>query len=191
VLIVLALVVVAAVGGITWAAMRDDDPSAPSAGGQSGPILGPVSNAGIAEVGDQAPDFQLATLDGATVRLSDLRGTPVVLNFWASWCEPCRAEFPLIRKNHAAAGDAFALVGVDTDDIRSDGRRFATDERARWPNGFDADGAVAKAYGVIGKPQTFFIGADGTIAARVPAELTQHVIDEKLALITIRERKGS
>jgi cytochrome c biogenesis protein CcmG/thiol:disulfide interchange protein DsbE len=138
----------------------------------------------VASVGDEAPDFELNTLDGETIRLSDLRGTPVVLNFWASWCTPCRAEFPLLRNAHRSADGEFAVVGVDTGDIRGDGRQFARDQRADWPNGFDVDGAVARSYGVIGLPQTFFIRADGTIAARVPAELSEDTIREQLATIT-------
>lgn len=138
----------------------------------------------MATAGDPAPDFELTTLDGETLRLSDLRGTPVVLNFWASWCTPCRAEFPLLREFHREADGEYAVVGVDTGDIRGDGEEFARDQRADWPNGFDVDGAVARSYGVNGLPQTFFIDRDGTITARVPAELTESTIRARLAEIT-------
>jgi len=174
----IATVVVLGVAGITWWSLRDDGDGATAT--PNAPVVSP----GVAEVGDPAPDFELTTLDGDTVRLSDFRGTPVVLNFWASWCTPCRAEFPLLRDRDADADGEFALVGVDTGDIRADGRRFASEQRARWPNGFDVDGSVAKGYGVIGLPQTFFIRADGTIAARVPAELTAETFRDQVARIT-------
>ena len=177
----IALAVVLGVAGVTWVAVRGDDADTASSASP-----GSASEPGVATVGEQAPDFELTTLDGDTVRLADFRGTPVVLNFWASWCNPCRAEFPLLRETKARADGEFAVVGVDTGDIRSDGRQFARDQRSNWPNGFDVDGSVARSYGVIGLPQTFFIRSDGTIAARVPAELSEDTIREQLAKITER-----
>ena len=72
------------------------------------------------KVGDVAPDFTLQTLDGARVSLSDYRGQPVVLNFWASWCNPCRDEFPLFRDELASHPGKFTVLGVDYKDIPSD-----------------------------------------------------------------------
>ena len=117
ILVVIASIVVLAVGAITWSRYRDDDGTDTVRRGLRG-----VSEPGVAEVGDVAPDFELETLDGGTVRLSDFRGTPVVLNFWASWCTPCREEFPCLRDALADADGAFELIGVDTGDIRGDGR---------------------------------------------------------------------
>jgi len=185
---VVAITVVAVVAVVTWLSVRDNgsSTSAPTPGATVDPIgqIGPSSEPGVAKVGDLAPDFNLETLDGSTVRLSDFRGTPVVLNFWASWCTPCRKEFPLLRASAKDAGGRYAVVGVSTEDIRSDARAFAKDEDANWPNGFDVDKGVAKSYGVIGKPQTFFIDADGRIVARVPSELTQATIDRQIAKLT-------
>ena len=188
ILLVAAIVVVAAIGFVTWFAVHDNGSSTPSSvpGATVDPIgqIGPSSAPGVAKVGDLAPDFNLETLDGSTVRLSDLRGTPVVLNFWASWCAPCRKEFPLLRDAAKNANGRYVVVGVDTSDIRSDGRSFAREQQAHWPNGFDVDQGVAKSYGVIGKPQTFFIDADGRIVARVPSELTRATIDRNVAELT-------
>ncbi len=178
----IVVVVVIAVAGITWLAVRGGDDADTATGTGSGRRS--ASAPGVARAGDPAPDFELTTLDGDTVRLSDFRGTPVVLNFWASWCTPCRAEFPLLRETHDGADGDFAVVGVDTGDIRGDGQQFVREQRADWPNGFDVDGAVARSYGVVGLPQTFFIGRDGTIASRVPAELSEDTIREQLADIT-------
>jgi cytochrome c biogenesis protein CcmG, thiol:disulfide interchange protein DsbE len=137
-----------------------------------------------AKVGQVAPDFSLPTLDGGTVKLSDFRGRPVVLNFWASWCTPCRKEFPLLRNEVAAKGDV-ALIGVNTQDfVESDGRKFAEEQHADWPNGFDRDEAVRRGYGVTGLPETFFIDADGVIRSHVIQGLTDEVLQQQLAEIT-------
>ena len=87
-----------AVGAITWVAVAsgDDDGSAAST------VEPSDVRAGGPRSGDVAPDFTAQTLDGKTVSLSDFRGKPVVLNFWASWCNPCRKEFPLFRQQLAA-----------------------------------------------------------------------------------------
>jgi peroxiredoxin len=170
------VVVVLVVGGVTVAVV--------SSSGDFGSGDQVVPQALSAKVGEAAPDFSLTTLDGKELRLSDYLGTPVVLNFWASWCNPCRREFPLLRENYADAGGAWQLLGVDTKDfVRSDGRSFAEEERANWPNGYDADEAVARGYGVSDLPQTFFVDAEGVIRARLFGELTQQALDKQLAKI--------
>jgi cytochrome c biogenesis protein CcmG/thiol:disulfide interchange protein DsbE len=137
-----------------------------------------------AKVGEVAPNFSLPTLDGGHVELSDFRGRPVVLNFWASWCTPCRQEFPLLRER-VASSSKIALVGVNTQDfVESDGRSFAKDQHASWPNGFDRSEAVRRGYGVTGLPETFFIDAHGVIRSHVIQGLTAKVLDEQLAKIT-------
>jgi peroxiredoxin len=158
---VVVVTVVAAVVAALLASGDDDDPGTrPTA---------QVSVAGVAEVGDQAPDFTVPALDGdGEVRLSDFRGTPVVLNFWASWCNPCREEFPVLRRAAKKYGDDVTIVGVTYRDIPDDSRAFAREEHAGWPLGEDERGTVGtEAYGVRALPQTFFIDADGRIVDRV------------------------
>lgn len=160
---------VAGVTGVVAALTESDDGnpgSAPSA---------QVSVGGRAEVGDQAPDFELPALDGnGTVRLSDFRGRPVILNFWASYCNPCRDEFPLFKqalRDHA--DEDLAVVGVAFEDIPSDSRAFVRKTGAGWPNGIDERGSVGKKdYGIRALPQTFFIDADGKIVDRYFSGLT-------------------
>ena len=185
-----AVVLVLAVGVVTWLAIDDDGSDAPSAtSGTTSTIpgqLGAATADGAPRVGDQAPDFALPSLDGkGTVRLADFRGTPVVLNFWASWCVPCREEFPLLRAADRRADGRYQLVGVDTrEGLRADGRAFAKEQRAHWPNGYDGDESVRRAYGVNGQPQTIFIDADGTIVARVAGPLTEASLAEQLGAIS-------
>jgi len=158
---VLVVTVVAAIVAALLASGDDDD--------QASRPTAQVSVSGVAEVGDQAPDFEVPALDGdGQVRLSDLRGRPVVLNFWASWCNPCREEFPVLRRAAKKYGDDVEIVGVTYKDIPSDSRAFARKEHADWLLGEDERGTVgAKAYGVRALPQTFFIDADGRIVDRV------------------------
>ena len=131
-----------------------------------------VAPDGSADVGAAAPDFALPPLDskGGTgpVALADYRGRPVLVNFWASWCHPCRKEFPLLKAARAKyAKDGLEVIGVSYRDIASDGRDFVASQGAGWPFARDPDGALAERYGVRAIPQTFFIRPDGTIASRV------------------------
>ena len=154
------------VGAITWVAVAggDDD-------GASGTAVPDAVRNGGPQVGDVAPDFTLKTFDGKSVSLSDYRGKPVVLNFWASYCHPCREEFPLFREQLAEHPGEFVVLGVDAKDIESDAEKFAEDQKATWPIVFDASNDVAKAYGVAAVPQTFFIRPDGTVAVRYYAQI--------------------
>lgn len=118
-----------------------------------------------------APDFELTLLDGSTWRLADHRGQVVVVNFWASWCEPCKAEMPAFQQVAARSGDDVAFIGVGSKmDRDADARRFVDVAGVTYPIGRDiagddrARGTIEQAYGVIGYPATFFIAPDGTIS---------------------------
>ena len=173
------MVVVIAVTTVVVVSGNDDPPSG------KGPHEVPAANSAV--VGEVAPDFAIEGLDGGTVRLSDYRGTPVVLNFWASWCNPCRKEFPLFRSANAASGGAYQMVGVDTGrDLRGDAQQFVDEQHANWPIGFDPDNQVARGYGVDPLPQTFFIRADGTIASHTIRALTKAELERELAKIGVK-----
>jgi peroxiredoxin len=149
---------------------------------------GAVAAAGVAEVGSAAPDFVLPALDGdGEVRLADFRGQPVIVNFWASWCHPCREEFPLLKqalRDHRR--ERLAVIGVTYQDIAGDSRDFVEQMAATWPQGIDDGGGVAKAFGVRAIPQTFFVRPDGTIAARVFGITSQAALDEPLGKLLAR-----
>jgi cytochrome c biogenesis protein CcmG/thiol:disulfide interchange protein DsbE len=161
-LILAGVLTVALVAGVLVAVLGDGSES-------SGTMRrGSVTGTG-GEVGSPAPDFQLPALDArGDVRLADYRGRPVIVNFWASWCNPCRQEFPLLRqalRDHRA--ERLAVIGVTYQDIPSDSRAFVEQRDATWPQGVDDGGAVADAFGVRAIPQSFFVRPDGTIAARI------------------------
>jgi cytochrome c biogenesis protein CcmG/thiol:disulfide interchange protein DsbE len=180
-LVAIALAVVAVIAGVSWAVIADSGSTEPKTSPMSG--SGRASVRGIATVGETAPDFELQTLDGKTVRLSDYRGKPVVVNFWASYCIPCRAEFPMIRKALKAHDNDFVVLGVDYKDIDSDARAFARQQHATWPILTDPGNATGTAYGVRAVPQTFFIGRDGKISQRYYAEVPADLFEQELAKI--------
>ena len=117
-----------------------------------------------------APDFELTLFDGSTFHLADHRGKVVVLNFWASWCDPCRDEMPALQAAAEAAGDEVVFVGVGAkNDDADDARAFAEEFGITYPAGQDtggenrAYGPIQLAYNVIGFPATFIIDSDGNI----------------------------
>ena len=116
-----------------------------------------------------APPFELDRLSGpGRLSLADFRGQVVVLNFWASWCPPCREESPLLQRWHrriSARGRA-TVLGVDALDVTSDARKFVKEYGLTYPMVKDRGGAVPASYGAIGYPETFIIDQRGRIAAR-------------------------
>lgn len=122
-----------------------------------------------AEVGDTAPTFATRDLSGERVRLADFEDETVVVNFWASWCVPCRNEFPLLARAHAL--DGVTVLGVVYNDSLDKARDFMRDYGGTWP-GLRDDGSIAKAYRVgPGIPATVVIGPDGKVTQRHIGEL--------------------
>jgi thiol-disulfide isomerase/thioredoxin len=124
--------------------------------------------------GDLAPElagrradgsaYQLSDLDGKPIRLADLRGKVVWLNFWASWCPPCQAETPTLRALDQAYRDrGLALVGIQVQQTVDDGRRYATTYGLQYPIGADLAGDVFRSYKVFALPTQFFIDPNGVV----------------------------
>jgi cytochrome c biogenesis protein CcmG/thiol:disulfide interchange protein DsbE len=128
--------------------------------------------------GKAAPDFALQTLAGDSIRLNDLKGQVVLVNFWASWCLACRAEHPVLvdaAKRYHDQG--LRVVGVAYQDSRDDARAWIAERGGDWPNGLDVGSHTAIKYGLFGVPETFFIGRDGRILYKQIGPLDQEVID--------------
>jgi cytochrome c biogenesis protein CcmG/thiol:disulfide interchange protein DsbE len=128
-----------------------------------------------------APDFTLERLDGkGELSLASLRGKPVVLNFWASWCGPCKDETPLLQAaSERWRGKGVAFVGVDVKDFRGDARAFLARYGVTYANVYDGKGSTVGRYGVTGFPETYFVDAEGRVRYRIagPVESAQEIDD--------------
>ena len=116
-----------------------------------------------------APSFTLEQLDGSgPLALESLRGKVIVLNFWASWCGPCKDETPLLQEGWQRWRDrAVVFVGVDVKDFRGDARDFLARYNVTYPNLFDGKGSTVGRYGVTAFPETYFIDARGKVRYRI------------------------
>lgn len=119
------------------------------------------------QVGNIAPDFQLQDIEGNTITLSSLRGSPVVLNFWATWCGPCRHEMPFLQQIYDEwLGQGLVLLAINLRETPSEVRQFMQDNGLFFPALLDANSAISLEYEVTGIPVTFFIDKDGIIQAK-------------------------
>ncbi|HUG94696.1 MAG TPA: TlpA disulfide reductase family protein [Pleomorphomonadaceae bacterium] len=133
-------------------------------------------------VGDRAPDFALADLDGEPVRLADYVGRPVLVNFWASWCLPaCADEFPVLAEALQANADiGLAVIGIVYRDRSEAARAFGNQFGATWPLAMDPGERVARAYGVFGPPESWLVGPDGIVVSRHIGPFTAEELAEEL-----------
>lgn len=114
-------------------------------------------------VGQLAPNFLLTTADGQTLQLSDLRGTPVFVNFWATWCIFCVSEMPAIQRLADRYEGQLTVIGINVGQAASDAQRFAQQTAIRYPLLLDTETAVAKAYNVQAMPTSLVVDADGVV----------------------------
>lgn len=141
------------------------------------------------KVGDSAPDFELTSLNGEAIRLSQFKGQPVLLTFGASWCPDCRVEAPLIQEAHEKYPDLVILL-VDSKESRDVVQRFADEFGMTHPVLLDTDGKVMESYQVFAIPTELFIDADGVIQAKLIERVTPELLAEKLLLIGIGSLDG-
>ncbi len=131
-----------------------------------------------------APQFSAPLLSGGTFDLAAMRGTPVVLNYWATWCGPCRAEMPAIQQAAENYGDRVKFVGVNQGEDAAAITPFVEEFGVTFPIVVDTDQAVgADLYNVKGLPTTFFIDADGTIQRVWMGEMNSITLEEGIAEI--------
>jgi cytochrome c biogenesis protein CcmG, thiol:disulfide interchange protein DsbE len=141
---------------------------------------------GRATVGRAAPDFTTQTLNGGRVRLSQYRGQPVLLNFWATWCAPCQDEMPLIqRASDIYKSQGLVVLAVNYQQTNTSSMRaFLRKVNARFPAVFDPAGQIAGAYGVnVGLPVSVFIDRSGTVSFIQLGQMSDAVLQQHLHAI--------
>lgn len=137
-------------------------------------------------VGYPAPDFTLTDLEGKTVRLSDLRGQPVYLNFWATWCPPCREEMPDIQRVYTEKGQQVRFLAINltgTEKTVQGVREFLSAGGYTFPVLLDKDNAVSEQYQVRAIPTSIFIDAAGVIRYRYAGAMSKEMLEAALEKI--------
>ncbi len=150
-------------------------------------------------IGKPAPDFTLATLNTSGeqtsaivsnrhIHLAALKGHPVIINFWASWCDPCAAEAPFLENawQSTLQSKGVVLIGVDEGDTTSNGNSFLQQKNISYPNVSDTiDGSTSISFGATGQPETWFIDKNGIIRARFGGPLDEQSLLRELAKISV------
>ena len=193
--VVLPLFILAAiVGGLWYFGLRNDKSEAPElAGGAYGIVELPAEKnvtgrSPAGEKGRAAPDFLLQQLDGSPLRFSELQGRPVLVNFWATWCPPCRKEMPLLIETYDANKErGFVVVAVNLQEGDGPVRRFAEEFGIDFPVVMDRTGQVAETWRVGGPirglPASYFVDEDGVIQDVYFGGMNEDVLRERLAKI--------
>jgi cytochrome c biogenesis protein CcmG/thiol:disulfide interchange protein DsbE len=145
----------------------------------------PAANATTAPslptVADDLPDMDAS---GFRELLTQLRGTPVVVNYWAAWCDPCKAEAPLLADAHRRLGDQVQFLGVDMLDNRGGARAFMGADGLTYPSVFDPTNTIGLSYDLFSPPMTQFFDADGNLVATVRGQLSREALQDNLDAIT-------
>jgi thiol-disulfide isomerase/thioredoxin len=145
------------------------------------------------DIGQRAPELQgtdggkttpLTDLDGTSLTLAALKGHPVWINFWATWCPPCQRETPVLRDAYEAhRADGLVLLGIDVQEDAEAVRSYATKYELTYPIGLDFTGAVFRTYRIFGLPSHYFIDRDGVIRGRYFGPLTKDLVEQQLKAI--------
>lgn len=135
-----------------------------------------------------APDFTMVDMNGKEVKLSELRGKPVILNFWASWCKYCVQEMPDFEQFYKIYGNDIHFVMLNTlssGETKSSGKKFISDKGYTFPVYFDESGIASQMYGAYsGIPITYFIDANGNLVAHCPGMLTADILKQGIGMIS-------
>ncbi len=129
--------------------------------------------------GKVAPSFSLPALFGkSNVSLASFKGHPIVLNFFASWCAPCKAELPFFATTAKSANSKVDFIGIDENDSAASARTLVTKDQVSYSLASDSGGAMSGPYGLYGLPTTFAIGANGKVVAEVAGQISQSQLNQ-------------
>lgn len=136
-----------------------------------------------AKVGAPAPAIDLPDVrpGRARVVLAERLGTPVLVNFWATWCTPCRQEMPLLNAADKRLGGKVAILGVDVKDNRAEAVRFLAERGIAYPSAYDPEASLRRSFELVGLPVTVLVGRDGRVVDRVTGAVTRSRLDGLLA----------
>jgi len=149
-------------------------------------LLTSGKKAGKAAAGETAPNFTLPNLqDGkGSISLASYKGRPVLVNFWATWCVPCKDEMPLLEAAHAKWGSKVAFIGIDRQDYKPDALTFAQKTGVTYPLAADPNATLDGAYRLRGMPTSVFIDRNGRIVQQVTGPVTKSQLDDTLTQLT-------
>jgi cytochrome c biogenesis protein CcmG/thiol:disulfide interchange protein DsbE len=185
----LGLVVAIVAGLLWWQSRGSGDAASDGYGTVALPAAKNVTSKSPSPVvGRAAPDFELQTSDGQTIRLSDLQGHPVLLNFWASWCTNCRQETPDLIKTDQQSPDGLKVVGVNLREAPDRVKSFGDEYGIPYPLAFDKRGEVARTWRIGGPneglPSSYFIDSKGVVQKVVYGSLTAKLMSDGMDAIT-------
>lgn len=172
----LLLLAVAGVVALLWSGLQRGDSA------RRGGLSINTAGRGVPVRPRPAPEFALDLFGGGVLRLRDLRGKPVAVNFWASWCPPCRDEAPELEAAWKAVRGRAVLVGVNVWDADETAREFLQTFGVSYPNGPDPRGRILIEFGVTGIPETFFVDPTGTVVGRWVGPITREEVLLRLRL---------
>lgn len=129
----------------------------------------------IPQSGQKFPDFTLESLDGEKITLSELANQPIVINFWATWCDPCKEEMPLFEAIYSE-NSGIVVLGINYNEPANIIRRFVQERGITFPILLDADGKLAERFQVFGFPTTYFIDRDGILRGIYVGQLNEQLI---------------
>ncbi|MFZ6018588.1 MAG: TlpA family protein disulfide reductase [Chloroflexota bacterium] len=136
----------------------------------------------IPQSGQKFPDFSLESLDGEKITFSELVGKPIVVNFWATWCDPCKEEMPLFEAIYRE-NSGIVMLGVNYNEPANIIRRFVEERGITFPVLLDADGKIAERFQVFGFPTTYFIDRDGILRSTHVGQLDEQILSSYLEKI--------
>jgi peroxiredoxin len=144
-----------------------------------------LNPAAVPVMGSPAPDFSLTTTKGDLIQLSSLKGKPIVLNFWATWCKPCEYEMPLIQEIYKSHSSDIFIIGVNVSEEKEDVQDYLDEHELTFPVLLDLNQKVSNLYRVSGIPVSFFIDSEGIIQMIQVGTLSKTQLQRNLAQLGV------